>query len=50
LSHTSSLFCSGYFGDERGNLSSYLPGLALNHNPPVLNPPSSYDLAHMVLI
>jgi hypothetical protein len=32
LSHTSSLFCCGYFGD--GGLINYLPRLALNHSPP----------------
>jgi hypothetical protein len=35
LSHTSSPFCSGYFGDY------YLPGVALNHDPPDLSLPSS---------
>jgi hypothetical protein len=33
--HTSSPFCSGYFGD--GGLLNYLPGLASNHDPPELN-------------
>jgi hypothetical protein len=32
LSHTSSPFCSGYFGD--GGLSNYLPVLASNLDPP----------------
>jgi hypothetical protein len=32
LNHTSSLFCSGYFGD--GDLMNYFPRLASNHNPP----------------
>jgi hypothetical protein len=34
LSHTHSLFCSGYFGDW---VSWTLPGLASNHNPPALS-------------
>jgi hypothetical protein len=34
ISHTSSPFCSGYFGD--GGLWNYLPGLASNHDPPDL--------------
>jgi hypothetical protein len=36
LSHTSSPFCSGYFG-----LRNYLPRLALNHYPPDLSLPRS---------
>jgi hypothetical protein len=39
LSHTSSPFCSGYFGD--GGLSNYLPRVASNHNSPDLGLPSS---------
>jgi hypothetical protein len=39
LSHTSSPFCSGYFGD--GDIMSYLPGLVSNHNPPDLSFSSS---------
>jgi hypothetical protein len=35
LSHTSSPFCSGYFGD--GGLTNYLPGLVSNHNSPNLS-------------
>jgi hypothetical protein len=35
LSHTSSPFCSGYFGD--GCLANYLPWLASKHNPPDLS-------------
>jgi hypothetical protein len=38
LSHTSSPFYCGYFGD--GSLSNYLPMLALNHDPPDLSLPS----------
>jgi hypothetical protein len=30
LSHISSLFCSGYFGDD--DLANFFPGLALNHD------------------
>jgi hypothetical protein len=41
LSHTSSSFCSGYFGD--GCLVNCLPGLASNLSPPNLSSPSSYD-------
>jgi hypothetical protein len=33
LSHTSSPFCSDYFGD--GGLKTYLPGLASNHTLPI---------------
>jgi hypothetical protein len=39
LSHTSSPFCSGYFGD--GSLMNYLPGLASNCDPPHLSFPRS---------
>jgi hypothetical protein len=39
LSHKSSPFYSGYFGD--GSLSSYLHGVAANHDPPDLSFPSS---------
>jgi hypothetical protein len=38
LSHTSSSFCSGYFGD---GVSNSLPGLASNLNPSNLSLPSS---------
>jgi hypothetical protein len=38
LSHASSSFCSGYFGD--GGLANYVPGLAFNCNPPDLSFPS----------
>jgi hypothetical protein len=41
LSHTSSAFFPGYFGD--GDLMNYLPGLALNYYPPNLSLPSSWD-------
>jgi hypothetical protein len=43
LSHTSSPFCSGNFGDGRGGggLMNYLPRLALNQDPPDLSLPSS---------
>jgi hypothetical protein len=34
LCHTSSPFCSGYFGD--GGLTDYLPKLALKSNPSIL--------------
>jgi hypothetical protein len=34
LSHTSSPFCSGNFGD--GSFGNYLPGLASNQDPPDL--------------
>jgi hypothetical protein len=34
LSHTSSPFCSGYFGD--GGLMNYLPRLASTYHPPDL--------------
>jgi hypothetical protein len=34
LSHTSSLFYSGYIGD--GELLNYVPQLAFNHYPPIL--------------
>jgi hypothetical protein len=40
LEHTSSPFCSGYFGDGRMGLMNYLLGLALNHHPPDLRLPS----------
>jgi hypothetical protein len=33
LNHTSSPFCSGYFGD--GNLVNYLPGLSSNGDLPI---------------
>jgi hypothetical protein len=39
LSHTSSPFCSGDFGD--GGLLYYLLGLASNHDPPDLSLPNS---------
>jgi hypothetical protein len=48
LSHTSCPFCSGYFGD--GGLENYLPGLALNHDPPNLNLSSSQDYRHESLV
>jgi hypothetical protein len=41
LSHTSSPFCSGHFGD--GGLSNYLPSLPSNHYPPNHSLPSSQD-------
>jgi hypothetical protein len=41
LNHTSSPFCSGYFGD--GGLKNYLPRLASNHNLPDLSLPSTWD-------
>jgi hypothetical protein len=42
LSHTSSPFCSGYFGDG-GGLMKFLPRLASSHDPPNLSLPSSWD-------
>jgi hypothetical protein len=39
LSHISSPPCSGYFGN--GGLLNYLPGLALNCDPPDLSLPSN---------
>jgi hypothetical protein len=39
LSHMSSPFCDGCFGDR--NFTNYLPRLALNCNPPNLSLPSS---------
>jgi hypothetical protein len=44
LSHTSSPFCSGYFGD--GSLKNYLPGLASNCYPAHLILLSSQDYRH----
>jgi hypothetical protein len=44
LSHTSSLFCSGYFGD--GGLVHYFSGLVLNGDPPDFSLPSSWDCSH----
>jgi hypothetical protein len=41
LNYTSSPFYSGYFRD--GGLMNYLPGLALNLDPPDLSLPSSKD-------
>jgi hypothetical protein len=41
--HTSSPFFSAYFGDGGRGLRLYLPGLALNCNPPDLSLPSSKD-------
>jgi hypothetical protein len=41
MSHTSSPFYSGYFGD--GGLMNCLPRLVLNLNPPDLGLPSSWD-------
>jgi hypothetical protein len=43
LSHTSSPFCSGYFGDS---LVNYFPGLPSNHDPPDHSLPSSWDYRH----
>jgi hypothetical protein len=40
LSHTSSPFCSGYFGD---GVLNYLRRLALNHDLPNLSLPSSWN-------
>jgi hypothetical protein len=39
LNHTSSPFCSGYFGGW--SLQNFLPGLTLNLHPPDLSLPSS---------
>jgi hypothetical protein len=39
LSHTSSTFCSGYFGDEVSQ--TILPRVASNSDPPDLTIPSS---------
>jgi hypothetical protein len=39
--HTSSPFCSGYFGDR--DFENYLPGLASNHDLPNISLPSSWD-------
>jgi hypothetical protein len=39
FNHTSSPFCSGYFGD--GGLVNYLPRLASNYCPPNPSLPSS---------
>jgi hypothetical protein len=47
LSHTSSPFCSGYFGD--GGLLNYLSGLALNHDPPDLSLPRSFPDSFWIL-
>jgi hypothetical protein len=45
LSHISSSFCSGDFGD--GGLMNYLPGLTLNHDPPPdLSLPNNQDYIH----
>jgi hypothetical protein len=44
LSHTSSPFCCGYFGD--GSLMNHLPRLALNLDPPDLSLSSGYDYTH----
>jgi hypothetical protein len=41
LSHSTSLFCEGYF--LRQGLKNYLPGLALNLDPPDLCLLSSWD-------
>jgi hypothetical protein len=41
LSHTCSLFFSGYFGD--GGLTNYLPRLSSNCDPPDLSFSSSQD-------
>jgi hypothetical protein len=41
LSHNSSPFCSGYFGD--GGVLNYFPGLALNCDPLDLSLPSKRD-------
>jgi hypothetical protein len=45
LNHTSSPFCSGYFGD--GGLVNYLPGLTSNHDPP-LPPISASQVARII--
>jgi hypothetical protein len=48
LSHTSSPFCSGYFGD--GGLMNYLPGLTLNHDFPDLSLPCIWDYRNESLV
>jgi hypothetical protein len=48
---SSSPFYSGYFGDGGGSgLRNYLPGLALNHDPPNLSLPRSPDYRHEPLV
>jgi hypothetical protein len=47
LSHTSSPFFSGYFGD--GGLKKYLPGLVWNDKHPDLSLLSSQDYKHETL-